>query len=61
MKPVTLTKMSLNETHGTFRIGQHLPDIKNGLKRGDTLTLLVFIFALEYALKRVQVKQEVLN
>jgi hypothetical protein len=45
----------------TFRICQHLPDIKNGLKIGDTLTLLVFIFALEYAIKRFQVNQEVLN
>ena len=51
----------VNETHGRFQIGQHLPDIKNGLKLGDALTLLVFIFALEYAIKRVQAKQEVLK
>jgi len=53
--------MSLNETHGTFRIGQHLPDNKNGLKQRDALALLVLIFALEYAIKRVQANQEVLK
>ena len=51
MKPVTLIKMSLNENKCRFRIGQHLPDIKNGLKRGDALVLLVFIFAVEYAIR----------
>jgi hypothetical protein len=61
MAPVTLIKMSLNETHGRFRIGQHLSDIKDGLKRGDALALLVFIFALEYAIKRVQAYQEVVK
>jgi len=61
MKPVTSIKMSLNETHCRFRIGQHLPDIKNGLKQGDALALLVFIFTLEYAVKRVQGHQEVLK
>ena len=38
-----------------------MPDIKNGLKQGDALALLVFIFALEYAIKRVQGHQEVLK
>jgi hypothetical protein len=45
MKPVTLIKISLNETRGRFRIGQHFPDIKDGLKQGDFLELFVFIFA----------------
>jgi len=38
-----------------------LPDIKNGLKQEDTLAPLVFIFALGYAIKRVQANQEVLK
>jgi len=32
--------------------------IKNGLKQGDTLWPLLFNFALEYAMRRVQVKQD---
>jgi hypothetical protein len=30
--------------------------IKNGLKQGEALTSLLFNFALEYAIRRVQVK-----
>ena len=32
--------------------------IRNGLKQGDALSPLLFNFALEYAIKRVQVKQD---
>jgi hypothetical protein len=38
-------------------IGKHLSDsfpIQNGLKQGDTLPLLLFNFALEYAIRKVQ-------
>ena len=31
---------------------------KNGLKQGDTLSPLLFNFALKYIIKRVQVNQE---
>jgi len=31
--------------------------VKNGLKQGDALTKLLFNFALEYAIKRVQLNQ----
>jgi len=31
--------------------------IKNGLKKGDALTPLLFNFALEYAMRRVKVNQ----
>jgi hypothetical protein len=38
---------------------KHLSDmfpIKNGLRQGDALLLLLFNFAVEYAIKRIHVK-----
>jgi len=32
--------------------------IRNGLKQGDALSPLLFNFALDYAIRRVQVKQD---
>ena len=32
--------------------------IRNGLKQGDALSPLLFNFALQYAIKRVQVNQD---
>ena len=32
--------------------------VRNGLKQGDALSPLLFNFALEYAIRRVQVKQD---
>jgi hypothetical protein len=42
-------------------VGKNLSDrfpIRNGLKQGDALTPLLFIFALEWAIRRVQVNQD---
>jgi hypothetical protein len=56
-KLVRLIKMCLNETCSKVRIGKLLSDkfpIQNGLKQGDALSPLLFSFALEYAMRKVQ-------
>jgi retron-type reverse transcriptase len=53
--------MSLNEIYIRVRIGKNLSDkfaVQNGLKQGDALSPLIFNFALEYASRRLQEKQE---
>jgi hypothetical protein len=49
--------MRLNETYSKVRIGKLLPDkfpIQNGLQQGDALSPLLFNFALEHAIRKVQ-------
>jgi hypothetical protein len=56
-KTVRLIKMCLNETYSKVCIGKLLSDkfpIRNGLKQGDVLSPLLFNFALEYAIRKVQ-------
>jgi retron-type reverse transcriptase len=49
--------MCLNETYSKVSIGKLLSDkfpIQNGLKQGDALSPLLFNYALEYAIRKVQ-------
>jgi hypothetical protein len=56
-KLVRLIKMHLNETYSKVCVGKLLSDkfpIQNGLKQGDALSPVLFNFALEYAVRKVQ-------
>ena len=53
--------MSLTETYSRVWVGKNVSDkfpIRNGLKQGDALSPLIFNFAVENAIRRVQVNQD---
>jgi len=61
VKLVRLIKLCLREMCSSVQVGKHLSDmfpITNGVKQGDASLTLLFNFALEYAIGRIQVNQD---
>ena len=59
MKLVRLIKMCLNEAYSRVRVGKNLMfSIRNGLKQGAAVSPLLFNFALQYTIRRVQVNRD---
>jgi hypothetical protein len=57
VKLVRLHKIRLNETCSKVHVGKNLSNtfpVQNGLGQGDALSLLLFNFACEYTIRKVQ-------
>jgi hypothetical protein len=57
VKLIRLINMYLNKTYSEVLIGKNFSynfPIQNGLKQGDALSPLLFNFALEYVIRKVQ-------
>ena len=64
MELVRQIKVCRNESYNTFLAGKHLSTMfhnKNDLKKGHSLSPLLFNFAVEYASRRVRINQECLK
>jgi len=60
-KLVRFIKTSLTETYSRVRVGKNVSDrfpIRKDFKQGDALSPMLFNFALEYAIRRIQVNQD---
>jgi hypothetical protein len=61
MKLIRLIKVRLNEAYSRVHVGKYMSymfPINNGLKQGGDLSPLLFNFASEYAIRRIQVNQD---
>ena len=64
MQLVRLIKLCLNETCSRMRVGKNLSvmfPIKTGLIKEDGLSPLLFNFAFDYVIRRVQVNRDALK
>jgi hypothetical protein len=53
--------MCLNETYSRVRVGKDLSEmfpVKHSFKQGDALSSMLFNFAFEYVIRRIEVNQE---
>jgi len=58
MKPGRLRKMCQNESYNTVQVGKHMSDTfptTIGMKQANTLSPLLFNFALGYTIRKVLV------